>query len=447
MTNADQPHATPPISGGSVARAPHVKQIGLALVIASLVAIGFATLLPEPPARAGSHLCLVCGSLGVVNAVLNVGLFVPLGVGLALYGLGWKRAIISAGALSTAIELTQWLVITGRYSTVGDVVTNTLGAAIGFALVRNAIRLFKPEVSMARALVSGWSVVWLGIQLLSNYGLVPVLPASQYYGQLARSLGSFDLFRGQVLAAKVDSQSIPNSIIGNSSQIRILLERGSAVQAVVIPSSPTRSVAPIVRIADNRRREIGILGQNGVDFIFGVRTGASVLKLHSPLFALPAVFPATGDDADMSLIRLSGAYHGEIATLRAGNSETGRDAQIPVRASLAWTFWLPFQWYVEGTRWEFAIGVVWMLVLIVPLGYWSSAQAAMSGRPLYLQRVQFSLVGAGVVIAGLVVVPALFGVPLASISDWLATLAGFALGVRVANVGPGAPLSAGTAAH
>lgn len=67
----------------------------------------------------------------------NVGLFVPLGVLLAH---AWQRVpawvLIAAGSgFSVVIELVQ-LAIPSRFSTISDVVANTLGTAIGAAAVR-----------------------------------------------------------------------------------------------------------------------------------------------------------------------------------------------------------------------------------------------------------------------------------------------------------------------
>ena len=67
----------------------------------------------------------------------NIALFVPLGVLLAV---GWRRmpawAIVAVGcAASTIIELVQ-LAIPSRYSTLSDVIANTLGTAVGLVIVR-----------------------------------------------------------------------------------------------------------------------------------------------------------------------------------------------------------------------------------------------------------------------------------------------------------------------
>ena len=68
------------------------------------------------------------------DIVLNVIAFLPLGVIAALrWGHRWMTlTIVAAAALSTGIELTQFLEAAGRFSSATDVVTNTAGAAIGF---------------------------------------------------------------------------------------------------------------------------------------------------------------------------------------------------------------------------------------------------------------------------------------------------------------------------
>ena len=70
------------------------------------------------------------------DIVLNVIAFMPLGVIAALrWGRRWMTlAIVGAAALSTGIELAQYIEATGRFSSATDVVTNTAGAALGFAI-------------------------------------------------------------------------------------------------------------------------------------------------------------------------------------------------------------------------------------------------------------------------------------------------------------------------
>lgn len=403
------------------------------LAIASLLAIGFATLMPEPPAKTGSHLCLACGSLGIVNAVLNVFLFVPLGVGLALYGIDWKRAIVFACALSTSIEITQFLAIPGRYSTVGDVITNTLGGALGFALGRYAENLLRPTPRIASRLLVGWSLIWLTVQLVSSYGFAISMPTSQYYGQIARRLGSYDVFRGRVLSASVGALSIPNTSLADSRSVRDALLGGAEVATAVTPASPTDGVAPIVRVADNKGREITVLAQRGTEAIFGVHTGASVLKLRAPLFALDAVFPTQQvvppDTASTVFVR--GRYLPRGVQLEAETSGTHHVAQVPITASLGWTFWLPFEWLITGTRVESILSFLWLFGLAIPLGYWSLAADSLPRRSRQIPSVSIAAFWIAVLAVGLGLLPMAFGLRVAGVSDWLACLVGILFG-RVA---------------
>src|SRR5450759_4224060 len=276
----------------TVAPAPHLRRAGLVITIASLAAIGFATLLPEPAAAVGSHFCLVCGSLGGVDAVLNVFLFVPLGIGLTLSGLPAKRALLAMCALSALIETAQFLVIPGRDSTIGDVLTNTLGGALGFAIGRYAPTLLRPSPRIALALALSWSAVWLAIQTISAFGFSPAIPRSEYYGQIARQLGNFEQFRGAVVRASIADVTVPDTRFPDSHRVRELLLRGAIVTTTIVPAKLTTDIAPIVRVADAREREIVLLAQNAENLVFGVRTGAAALRLRPPFFALPDAFSA-----------------------------------------------------------------------------------------------------------------------------------------------------------
>jgi len=74
----------------------------------------------------------------LADIFLNVVLFVPLGVGAALR-FGRDRlavTVLGALALSFAIEVSQALEAAGRFASATDVVTNTTGAALGYAMGR-----------------------------------------------------------------------------------------------------------------------------------------------------------------------------------------------------------------------------------------------------------------------------------------------------------------------
>jgi glycopeptide antibiotics resistance protein len=71
----------------------------------------------------------------------NLLLFVPLGLlGPARWSAldGWERLTLAAVPLSTTIEILQYMFDFGRESSTTDVVLNTLGACVGYGILRVA---------------------------------------------------------------------------------------------------------------------------------------------------------------------------------------------------------------------------------------------------------------------------------------------------------------------
>ena len=107
----------------------------LAGLLAWLAALLFMTIRPGAAQDRLNLLPLVFYEPGAVrDAVLNVFVFLPLGILLAT--LGW-RLIASLGvgfAVSLTIEITQYLTNLGRTADVNDVITNAAGAVLGWLL-------------------------------------------------------------------------------------------------------------------------------------------------------------------------------------------------------------------------------------------------------------------------------------------------------------------------
>ncbi len=112
------------------------RRLGYLLVgyLAAVVAV--ITLAPfrVDPARAAAFRWIVLDGGWITDAVLNVALFVPIGIALHRT-FRWPAVHVAAGAAvaSGCIEALQ-LYIAPRYSTASDVVANTAGALIGAVL-------------------------------------------------------------------------------------------------------------------------------------------------------------------------------------------------------------------------------------------------------------------------------------------------------------------------
>ena len=76
------------------------------------------------------------------TTLLNVLLFIPLGLGLPLlwkdFGIWWKTVLFGF-FLSALIEFAQ--IFTYRATDINDLMTNTLGTAVGYLLFRPVVRL------------------------------------------------------------------------------------------------------------------------------------------------------------------------------------------------------------------------------------------------------------------------------------------------------------------
>jgi hypothetical protein len=418
-------------SSSPVASVPHLRRVGILLVLASLLAIGFATLLPED-GRPIPSFCVICGTVGGVDAILNVLLFVPLGVGLALSNAREKVAIPAMALLSLFIELAQLIAIPGRDASLGDLLTNTVGGALGFILCRNATGWLRPSARTATKLAIGWFGLWLGIQSAASFGFSRALPSSQYYGQIARPLEIFAKFEGKVLSPKVGHQDVHDWGFSNSAQVQQDLNEGEPVIGGVLPSQPTQDLAPIIRVVDDQKREIVMLAQDRRSLVFGVRTGAAVLRLRQPLFALRGVFPDSGFRAASSMndtLELEARYAATKVELRGRESSRSIAHTFRIGPALGWTLIAPTQWYIDGRPVELLLTYLWSFALVLPLGYWTSHAIRLRRELPRVRTVSLLMaITIGALTMGLVVVPQAFGLSRAVFGDWLVVIAGVASG-------------------
>lgn len=424
----------------TVASAPQLRRLGRFLAGASIAVILAATVTPQSGQPETNPLCIICGSFGGVDAVLNVLLFLPLGVGLALSGVRAVYALFAMLLLSASIEVTQFLFIGGRDGTIGDVLTNGLGGALGFALASSSTVWRDPSRRAAATLCVTWSAIWLAVQSISSFAFAPALPDSHYYGQIARIFGNMASFEGQVLSATIDTVDVPNFGYAKSEQFRELLRSGAPVRATVIPAGPTSRIAPIVRVADEERQEIVLLGQDHSDLVFGLRTGAGTLRLRPPLFAVRQAFPSRSDGARPQIsdtLDLRARYAASGVEMRVDSKGATRQRNMAVYPTLGWILILPMPWYVEGTRSEIMFSFIWLCAWTLPLGYWVACLVAPrendSDRHLILDRytvvalvIQLALLG-----VGLVLIPHAFGLAPPSLETWIAAAVGLLLGATL----------------
>lgn len=110
----------------------------------------FPIFLDKPAADGPWHAHLVLTPLvdyEVADALMNVAVFVPLGVLTALLRAraSWPRAVLVAACVSLAIEISQLvtahLLGGGHLADVDDLLFNVLGGALGYGLLRASTRV------------------------------------------------------------------------------------------------------------------------------------------------------------------------------------------------------------------------------------------------------------------------------------------------------------------
>lgn len=124
-----------------------LRTLGGGILAAAVVLIVATTLLPvaagkpssvnvDPGATIGNYLRFGDDLLSARNIGLNVALFVPFGLGLALWRRWGTGRVLPVGVMVSAlVETSQFVLPLGRAADVDDVILNAVGATIGAVTV------------------------------------------------------------------------------------------------------------------------------------------------------------------------------------------------------------------------------------------------------------------------------------------------------------------------
>jgi hypothetical protein len=137
---------------------PHVR-FAAVLAAAYLLALLLIAFWPTPVDRPVSgNLSSILGWLHAhglplfigynkVEFAANIGLFVPFGYIAGIWSRIWWHPLTAGFAASFFIELAQEIFLPQRFSSLLDVVANTIGAGLGFALfaLLQAVHLRRQE--------------------------------------------------------------------------------------------------------------------------------------------------------------------------------------------------------------------------------------------------------------------------------------------------------------
>lgn len=408
-----------------------MRRAGLATTIVAAAVVAFATLGPSRQQTTVPWLCVLCGALGGVDFILNVLLFAPLGFGLSLAGVTWRRGIGAIVASTLAIEALQIFVVPGRDASVGDVIANSLGGALGWLVAVRLGTLLRPQEQTAWRLLVSWLVAWLVLQWTAAYAITPTPSMGRHYGRVGRAYGGSPPYAGRILAPTLNAAPIPDMSFPRSSAALDALSRGShlAFEVTVIPG-PAVPWATIAQIVDSVGEEVVLGAARRRDFVFGVRSAAATLYLRSLRFRLPDAF--AGDPADAApsagdTVRLRATYVPPRITLSARTRSRERHSEILLSASSGWRLLTPAQTYLDGSGRDDALNGLWLFALFSPAGYWAGYVAKRSRKRAAAVIVLATL-------SGLSLGPVAFGLRIALWSEALGSVAGLASGLVAARV-------------
>lgn len=379
-----------------------------------LLGIGFLTLTPQPdPGFGGTGVrCLLCGSRGVADLLLNIGLFVPVGFALGARGLRPIQGLGIALGIAATIELLQ-AVIPGREATYRDVLTNAIGGGLGTLLFANGLRwvLNRREATFAALISLG---AMLGAVSLTGPLLSPLPAPSRVYVGWNPAQDHLERWTGVVHRVEIGSVSAAPGGNADGALVDDALLHAAPIEIWATAGRPTTRVAGLFTVNDQLTNEILLVGIQRNDLVVRFRRVSSFLRLASPTVRFRDAL-ASADSGGALHIRLESVGSEACATVN-----DRRECQTAESVGSAWTF---FSWidnpppalagFLDGLTLSVAFA---LLTLFLPAAGMARGAAFLVSAPL------------GAAVIGTLSDLLVFGV-----NELAGTASGMALGLGLAN--------------
>ncbi len=391
-------------------------------VILAVLLIGALTLHAHPDSDLPPHtwgFCLFCGDLGGIDFLLNIALFLPLGMAWRWAGGSRSSVMLVSFIYTLMIEGLQFGFLPGRFASLGDIVSNTLGGPLGWMLLDRWQNVFFPTAISARRFTTLWFGIVVLILGLTGWLLQPSLPNTVWYGQWRPALGAYDQFMGTVDSAALGDRPLPgHRLTDTPERIRALDGKPIRLVAFGTTGNSTHRVAPIVSIYDHREEQIALLGQRRADLVISFRTVGTDLGFRHPRLRIPdALGSDSGRPYEVTGTRLPGALMGRVVV---GQDE--RTTTIRLTLAAGWLQLFPL--VQPDHRWYGAGNALWLLSLALILGYFCGRGWGRSGGAIALGF----LFGFVVITQG---ITSAWSVATLAPSTWVSLVLGLALGWRL----------------
>ena len=327
----------------------------------------------------GIMLCLICLDDGTANLLLNVILYFPLGL---LVRIRTGSLALAAGAgflLSLGVETAQ-LWIPGRFTTLADLVANTLGAGMGGVLGGVGYRLVFPSAAAGR-LLTPLAALCVALILAAPGPLVTrSVPAGTLYGNWTPRIAALAQYEGRLLAAEIGGIPLPSRALEDSDAVREAMAAGLPLTVHFEAGPPPPGRAPLFRLLNDQGAEALNLTVDGTDLLVASRIRAQDFYLARPGHrlrdALGTVAPGERVTAVMSWDS-GGALQVTLTT--PGPSAPAQADRLGVTSARGWSLLFSSTRLPRGT--PGLVDFLWLAALFAPLGWWSGTvrRAAAAG--------------------------------------------------------------------
>jgi hypothetical protein len=321
---------------------PSARRLWWIATLAWLLVIGWLTLRSAPDQVRQVALlrwnCVVCGDAGVADILLNVLLFVPLGLGARALGASVWRTLAFVVPLTIGIETTQGLILIGRDASLGDVLTNSTGGVVGWLGYTLLVALKAPSRIVAwrgaAAMVGLTTSIWIA----TAFGIRPALSDAAPFG-IDTPLGPARGLPIAVQSVSIGGVELSSDTPGAPGAPAVPQHDSLEITAVVTRTGdvlPAHS-APFVRVVDSGWRPQVSLSLRGTDLVAEAQLRASRWLLHTPQWQFP-------DGLALPLQRpteLRVRWTRDNVMLRIGNA-SAPVAALRLSVALGWIFIHPF---------------------------------------------------------------------------------------------------------
>lgn len=343
------------------------------LVVGITVGILVVTLTPTG-SRAGQEFsfCLGCGWRWLSDGLLNVGLFVPLGMAAGWQARSFWRVLLAGALLSTLIELAQ-TIVPGRDPQLADIMFNTVGAGCGAIIGYRPRTWLVPSTRAAVRFLVGAIVVISLVIAGTGTLLEPVVP------------------------------------VGSSNQLATIaaLAQGQARFRFTAPQvDPPITLTPVTYLYDSTYTEWLSVWRIGNDVVVRYRSRARLFGLDQPDYVAKSVFGGVTSVAAMPVELWRESRHWCI---RVGGNQNCR---VGPTVGRGWS--VLFYPDAIGQRWGSLIDACWAAALLMSLGFWTRRRT-----------VIVTIAGAAVLFA---LAPAMIGLVPTPLGQWLGGAVGAAAG-------------------